>query len=71
MPASEEAIAVRVQEGEGGREILVIIDDVGEVGHASVTLVHWGGKGGGVVGGWVNSVNCCLPALYLISKLPE
>ena len=71
MPATEEAIAVRVQEGEGGREIFVIIDDVGEVGHAFVTLIHWGGESGGVVGRWVNGVHCCLPALYLISKLSE
>ena len=33
MPGGEEAGAVGVDEDEGGGEVGVVVDDVGEVGH--------------------------------------
>lgn len=33
VPGLEEAAAVGVDEDEGGREGVVVVDDVGEVGH--------------------------------------
>ena len=75
VPGREEAGAVRVDEDEGGREVGVVVDDVGEVGHGFSAFVHGGregGGGGGVgVGGGVDGVDCCLPAGLLVSKSKE
>ena len=52
-----------MQEDEGGREVGVVVDDVGEVGHGFSAFVYGGceGRVGGGVGGGVDGVDCCLP----------
>lgn len=60
---------MRVKEDEGGREIVVVVYHVGEVGHGLSAFVHWGCEGGiRGVGGGVDSVDCCLPAVFSISR---
>ena len=65
VPGGEEAGAVGVDEGEGGGEVVVVVDEVGEVGHGFAAFVHGGREGGGCVGGRgrrVDGVDGCLPA---------
>ena len=69
MPSGEEAVAVRVQEGKGGWEDIVVVYHVGEIGHRFFALVHWSGKSCSVMDGGIDSVNCCLPTVKsLISE---
>lgn len=69
VPGGEEARAVGMQEGEGGRQVGVVVDYVGEVGHGFPAFVHWRCQGGGVrgIGGGVDGVDCCLPAVLFVS----
>lgn len=71
VPGGEEARAVGMQEGEGGRQVGVIVDYVGEVGHGFSAFVHWRCQGGGVrvVGRGVDGVDCCLPAALFVSRV--
>lgn len=64
VPGGEEAGAVGVQEDEGGEEVGVVVDYVGQVGHGFPTFVH-GGREGVVcgVGGGVDRVYRRLPAV--------
>ena len=48
MPSREETRSVRVEEGYGGREIVVVIDEVGQVRHGLVALIDGGGEPVGV-----------------------
>ena len=61
-----------MQEGEGGREVGVVVDYVGEVGHGFSAFVHGGceeGRGGCIIGGGrVDGVDCCLPTNELFIK---
>ena len=69
VPGREEARAVGVEEDEGGGEVGVVVDDVGEVGHGFSALVHWGCEGRvRGVGGRVDRIDCCLPAKFSVSK---
>lgn len=69
MPGGEEARAVGVEEDEGGREVDVVVNNVGEVGHGLSAFIHWrredSTRG---VGGGVDGVNRRLPAVLLVSK---
>ena len=72
VPGREEARAVGVQEYEGGWEVGVVVDYVGEVGHGFSAFVHGGCEGGfcgGGVGGGVDGVNRRLPAVFLLAKV--
>ena len=69
MPGGEEARAVGVEEDKGGREVGVVVDNVGEVGHGLSAFVHWGREDSiRGVGGGVDGVNRRLPAVLLVSK---
>lgn len=61
-----------MQEGDGGREGGVMIDYVGQVGHAFVAFVERGSEVSAVRGvgrgGWVDGVDCSLPAGRKISR---
>ncbi len=58
-----------MEEDEGGGEIGVVVDYVGEVGHGLSAFVHWGREGRiRGVGGGVDSVNRRLPTVLLVSK---
>jgi len=67
MPGSEEAIAVRVEEGESRRESVIVVYDVGEVGHGFMAFIHWGCKGAAGVGRRIDRVDCGLPAVLMVS----
>ena len=62
MPGGEEAGAMGVEEGEGGREGRVIVYYIGEVGHCFVAFIHGGCEAGCEVVRGVYGVDCCLPA---------
>lgn len=68
-PSSVPGMVVRVQESDDGRQAVVVVDDVGQVGHALVAFVRRGGMNVGIVGvsggGDVSSVNEAAP----VSKL--
>ncbi len=71
MPGAEEAGGVGMQEGEGGWEGGVVVDDVGQVCHAFMAFVEGGGESfavRGVGGGGVDGVNCALPAGRRVSR---
>ena len=65
VPGGEEAGAVGVEEDEGGGQVGVVIDDVGEVGHGFSAFVHGAREScvGGVGGGGVDAVDGRLPAV--------
>lgn len=55
---------MRVEEGDGGWEAVVVVDDVGQVGHGLVALVDGSGERVGVLDGgigWVDGVDSALP----------
>lgn len=65
VPGAQEAGAVRVQEGEGRGQRGVVVDDVRQVGHCLVALVHGRGERVRVVEGGarrVDDVERALPA---------
>ena len=64
VPGRQEAGAVGVHECHYGREGGVVVDDIGQVGHGFVALVHRGGECdvGGGKDGRVDGVDCALPA---------
>ena len=70
VPSREEAGAVGVQEGECSGEGVVVVDYVGQVGHAFAAFVEGGcedwvgvqGRGGYGLGGWIDDVKGALPA---------
>ena len=63
VPCVAEAAPVWMDEGEGGGEGGVVVDDVGEVGHGFVAFVLWGCEGCvGGRGGGIDGVDCVLPA---------
>lgn len=69
VPGGEEARAMRVEEYEGRREVGVVVDYVGEVGHGFSAFVHWGCEGSiRGVGRGVDGVDCCLPAVPTVSE---
>lgn len=66
VPGHEEAGAVGMEEGDGGGEGVVVVDQVGEVGHGLVAFVQRGGELLGVCDGCfggVDGVDCALPAV--------
>ena len=70
MPGREEARAVGMEECEGGREVGIVVNYVGEVGHGLSAFVHRGCEGSiGRIGGGVDGVNRRLPAVRSISKI--
>ena len=70
VPGGEEAGAVGVDEDEGGWEVGVVVDDVGEVGHGFAAFGQGGrvGVGAGGVGVAGDGVDSCLPAGLVVSK---
>ena len=73
VPCGEEAGAVGVDEDEGGGEVGVVVDDVGEVGYGFAAFVHGGREGGGAggVGGGVDGVDGRLPAGLCCEQMQE
>ena len=72
MPGGGEAVAVGVEEDYGGGEVMVVVDDVGKVGHCFVAFVDRDGEGEGVIeggGGGVDGVDGSLPAVLLVRSL--
>lgn len=72
MPGGGEAVAVGVEEDYGGGEVVVVVDDVGKVGHCFVAFVDRDGEGEGVIeggGGGVDGVDGSLPAVLLVRSL--
>ncbi len=67
MPASEEAITVRVDQGKSRRQGVIVVYYVGEVGHGFVAFVHRGCEGGSVCRR-IDGENCGLPAAFIISR---
>lgn len=69
VPGREEARAMRVEEYEGRREVRVVVDYVGEVGHGFSAFVH-GGCEGSIrgVGRGVDGVDCRPPAIPTVSE---
>ena len=67
MPAGEEAVAMRVQKGEDGGEIGVIVDYVGQVGHCFAAFVGRCCENRKIIFAWINSVYGGLPASEIVS----
>jgi hypothetical protein len=68
VPSLEEALAVGVEEGhDRGNFAVVVVDDVGEVGHGFVAFVHrrYEGVGSAVRTGGVDDVDGSLPAAWI------
>lgn len=59
---------MRVEEGDCGGEVVVVVDYVGEIGHGFVAFVEWGHQGVGVRSCFsrgVDNVDCALPAVEI------
>lgn len=66
VPGLEEAGAVRMEEGNCGRELVVVVDYVGEVGHGLVAFIYGRGECVLALGGTgrVNRVYRALPTSF-------
>jgi hypothetical protein len=72
MPRLEKALAVGVEEGhDRGNFAVVVVDNVGEVGHCFMAFVHrrYEGVGSEVRTGGVDDVDGSLPAAWIGSAL--
>lgn len=71
VPCEQEARAVGVEEGDGGREVVVVVDEVGEVGHGLMALVEGRFQGvlvgGGRFGG-IDDVKRTLPPANILCQ---
>lgn len=69
VPGSQEACPMRVDERERGRERVVLVDNITEIGHRFMTFVHRSGQGCGR--GGIDGVDCSLPTGAKIRQVRE